>query len=192
MKKKMPDHELADNEYLIQTHDSKISKVDVILMIFFWMISAWGYVAQHLIDDDDGRISEDAKYWIGMTIPITTSLAALFKSIQVGMEIKDDHVLRRSLRNTVTNNININASAGADIDLTMASSSSTCEEENMDNKRSHKNFLARNPSVKRIQVHTEPNSAPTVLFLGNNHSSVAVSDDAIVLSNEKNINTSSV
>lgn len=187
----MPDHEHVDDDYLIRTHDSKISKVDVMLMIFFWLISAWGYVAQHLIDDDDGRISEDAKYWIGMTIPITTSLAALFKSIQVGMEIKDDRITRRSLRNTVTNNININASAGADIDLTMADSSSTCEEENVDNKRSCKNFLARNPSVKRIQVHTDPNSAPTVLFL-NNHNSVVISDDAIVLSNEKNTNTSSV
>lgn len=183
----MPDHELPDDEYLIH-HDSKISKVDVVLMVFFWLISAWGYVAQHLIDDNTSRISDDAKYWIGMTIPITTSLAALFKSIQVGMEIKDDHISRRSLRNTVTNNININTSAGADIDVTMGSSSSTCEEENMDKKRSCRNFLARNPSVKRIQVHTDPISAPTILFVDNSHS-VAVSDDTIMLSNEKNVNT---
>lgn len=70
----------------------KISKVNVITVVFLWLITAWGIIAEKLTDDENIYLSDSTKFWIGITIPVSTSLVAVIKSIQVGMEIKSIHV----------------------------------------------------------------------------------------------------
>ena len=86
-----------DNEdtTIVKVNKSKrknLSKIDVTMTACMLVITIWGYVAQYLIDDEEGNISKRAKFWIGMTIPISTTIVSFIKSVQVGMEIKADHV----------------------------------------------------------------------------------------------------
>lgn len=161
--------DLSDDEYLIQHENSNISKIDVALMIFFWLISTWGYVAQYLINDEEGHISDVARYWIGMTIPISTSTAALFKSIQVGMEIKTEHRERRiRAERNITNNFNINAGS-ADVDLTVAGSVDV---------DSTPKFLAENKTIATLKL-TNPKlvaSAPILLAADSSGNIISVDD----------------
>lgn len=80
---------------IVKVNKSKrknLSKIDVTMTAAMLLITIWGYVAQYLIDDEEGNISKRAKFWIGMTIPISTTIVSFIKSVQVGMEIKADHV----------------------------------------------------------------------------------------------------
>ena len=84
---------------------SQISKIDIILLVILWVITAWGIAAECLISDENTYMSERSKFYISISIPIATSAAALLKSIQVGMEIKSEHVAEREHQEAI-NNIN--------------------------------------------------------------------------------------
>lgn len=155
----------GDDNYTINTGGSSISKVDVALMVFFWLISTWGYVAQYLISDEEDHISKDAKYWVGMTIPISTSLAALFKSIQVGMEVKEDRIIKK--RTTIINQQIIGDPSGA-ASMSMSAIDEEEEEEESEEempKRKCKPFLRRTPSLAAMKYQPVVNSAPPVVYV---------------------------
>lgn len=97
-------HEHEDHPQAIE-RKSQISKIDVTLLVILWVITAWGIVAERLASDENIYMSESAKFYISISIPIGTSAAALMKSIQVGMEIKSDHVAEREHREAI-NTIN--------------------------------------------------------------------------------------
>ena len=156
----MPDN---DENYLVHVPKS-VSKIDIVLTVLFWVISTWGYVAQYLINDDGGHISEDGKFWIGMTIPMATSLVTLFRSIQLGFEAKSDRAIRRTM---IQNNYNVNANS-ADLDITAYNSnmmSDSYEEEDDDDmpKKPARQMIMKNPSITEIRSRPTVNSAPVVI-----------------------------
>lgn len=78
--------------YFVQTHpdsNHKIDKIDLIMLILSWAVSAWSVLAERLIDQSNEYVSDRGKFWIGVTIPVCTSAIALIETIQVGMEYHD-------------------------------------------------------------------------------------------------------
>lgn len=78
--------------YFVTTHpdsNHKIDRIDIIMMILLWAVSAWSIVAERLCDEKNEYVSDRAKFWIGITIPICTSATALLETVQVGMEYHD-------------------------------------------------------------------------------------------------------
>ena len=78
--------------YFVQTHpdsNHKIDKIDLIMLILSWAVSAWAVLAERLIDQTNEYVSDRGKFWIGVTIPVCTSAIALIETIQVGMEYHD-------------------------------------------------------------------------------------------------------
>lgn len=84
--------ELPRQFYFVQTHpdsNHKIDKIDLIMLILSWVVSAWSVLAERLIDQSNEYVSARSKFWIGVTIPVCTSAIALIETIQVGMEYHD-------------------------------------------------------------------------------------------------------
>lgn len=69
---------------------SKISKVNIILLVILFLASTWGYICNRITSDENTYMNAETKYYIGLAAPIANSLTTLIESIQVGMEVKDD------------------------------------------------------------------------------------------------------
>lgn len=93
------------------------SKFDIIILILLWLVSAWSIAADRLISEDNEYMSQRAKYYISLSIPIATSAAAALKSVQVAIEVKSERDSAREAREAAVEavirarrneNININ------------------------------------------------------------------------------------
>ena len=47
---------------------SQISKIDIILLVILWVITAWGIAAERLISDENTYMSERSKFYISISI----------------------------------------------------------------------------------------------------------------------------
>ena len=90
---------------------TKIDKLNLALMIISWIITVWGIIAENL-SSTDSRLDPKIKFWISMTVPISTSILSFIESIQVGMDVREVQVARKlelqNLNNTVIHNLTIN------------------------------------------------------------------------------------
>lgn len=94
----VPRTDSARDEQEAPKRKSLISKIDITLLVVLWVITGWGVVAERLSSDDNLYMSDSAKFYISISIPLSTSAAAIIKSIQVGMEIKSDRIAAREAR----------------------------------------------------------------------------------------------
>lgn len=80
-------------------------------MIISWIITVWGIIAENL-SSTDSSLDPKIKFWISMTVPISTSILSFIESIQVGMDVREVQVARKlelqNLNNTVIHNLTIN------------------------------------------------------------------------------------
>ena len=90
---------------------TKIDKLNLALMIISWIITVWGIIAENL-SSTDSSLDPKIKFWISMTVPISTSILSFIESIQVGMDVREVQVARKlelqNLNNTVIHNLTIN------------------------------------------------------------------------------------
>lgn len=90
---------------------TKIDKLNLALMIISWIITVWGIIAENLASVDSS-IDPKIKFWLSMTVPISTSILSFIESIQVGMDVREVQVARKlelqNLNNTVIHNLTIN------------------------------------------------------------------------------------
>ena len=68
---------------------SEISRVDIVLLILLWVLTIYTAVAEKQSSDED-YISKKTKFIIGLTIPITSGMISLVKTIQVYIEVRDE------------------------------------------------------------------------------------------------------
>ena len=124
------DDSVTDNEpvYLTRTSiqsNHTIDRLDVILLAILWVITAWSVIADRLCDEKTTVVSDNAKFWIGLTVPICTATTACIKSIQVGMEKHDadSHaggILEAKARTINYNTIQVGGSDPTQIDATLS------------------------------------------------------------------------
>ena len=90
---------------------TKINKLNLSLMIISWVITVWGIIAEKL-SSSESTLNNKTKFWLSMTVPISTSIISFIESIQVGMDIKEVQVSKKlslnNLNNTIIHNMTIN------------------------------------------------------------------------------------
>lgn len=90
---------------------TKINKLNFSLMIISWVITVWGIIAEKL-SSSESTLNNKTKFWLSMTVPISTSIISFIESIQVGMDIKEVQVSKKlslnNLNNTIIHNMTIN------------------------------------------------------------------------------------
>lgn len=90
---------------------TKIDKLNLALMIISWIITVWGIIAENLASAESS-LDPKIKFWLSMTVPISTSILSFIESIQVGMDVREVQVARKlelqNLNNTVIHNLTIN------------------------------------------------------------------------------------
>lgn len=90
---------------------TKINKLNFSLMIISWIITVWGIIAEKL-SSSESTLNNKTKFWLSMTVPISTSIISFIESIQVGMDIKEVQVSKKlslnNLNNTIIHNMTIN------------------------------------------------------------------------------------
>lgn len=90
---------------------TKINKLNLSLMIISWIITVWGIIAEKL-SSTESTLNNKTKFWLSMTVPISTSIISFIESIKVGMDIKEVQVSKKlslnNLNNTIIHNMTIN------------------------------------------------------------------------------------
>ena len=72
---------------------TKINKFNLSLMIISWVVTIWGIIAEKLAYKSS--LNNTTKFWLSMTVPVSSSIISFMQSIKFGMEIKEVQVSKK-------------------------------------------------------------------------------------------------
>ena len=84
---------------------TKINKFNLSLMIISWVVTIWGIIAEKLAYKSS--LNNTTKFWLSMTVPVSSSIISFMQSIKFGMEIKEVQVSKKLSLNNNNNNNNV-------------------------------------------------------------------------------------
>lgn len=73
-----------------QKRKSKISKINITLLVILTLATTWGFICNKLVSDENVYMDSQTKFYIGLAAPLANTITALVESIQVGMDVKSD------------------------------------------------------------------------------------------------------